>query len=60
LSKLDDFSDQMKSFQRSAFADDFIESRLTTERLHMLLDSPSLYKAWLLASTPEEGCSSGT
>jgi hypothetical protein len=30
------------------------------QRLHMLLDSPSLYKAWLLASTPEEGCSSGT
>lgn len=60
LRKLDSFSDDMKEFQRSVIRDDFIESRLTTERLHMLLDSPSLYKAWLLASTPEEGCSSGT
>lgn len=37
-----------------------LEADWKAQRLHMLLDSPSLYKAWLLASTPEEGCSSGT
>ena len=37
-----------------------LEADWKSQRLHMLLDSPSLYKAWLLASTPEEGCSSGT
>jgi hypothetical protein len=61
LIKLDRFSGRLEEFSRSVLSDpDGVESRLTTERLHMLLDSPSLYKAWLLASTPEEECISGT
>jgi hypothetical protein len=50
----------MEEKQRTTFensiSNDSDDEWLVLQRLNMLRDKPALYKAWMLASSPEERC----